>query len=183
MDFYFVQNRFMFAYVSLLVEKDIFDTVDIYFLIVGHTHASIDQYFSVLARQILSCDFIGSPLSLHSLLARERDYTLSGNVLQGADTDKKGKTKPHRAKPLLIRKLSVIFDLKTPLLKIIDMSIKYFSIPHHFQMTKFMGVVCMQYAIYSTQKTLLPLRPTAISGKYCALSIIFNIIILLLLFI
>jgi hypothetical protein len=150
------------------VEKNIFDTVDIFFLIVGHTHASIDQYFSVLARQIFSCDFIGSPLSLHALLGRDRDYNLSGDAWK-RNKDKDGNTKPRKAKPLVLRKLSVIFNLKKALSKIIDMSIKYYSIPHRFQITKYLGVVCMQYAIYSTQKTLLPLRPTAISGKCCAL--------------
>jgi hypothetical protein len=157
------QNRYMFAYVSMLVDNDIFDTVDIFFLIVGHTHASIDQYFSVLARQIFNCEFIGSPLSLHSLLGRERDYNLSGDAWE--KKDKQGKTKPRRAKPLLIRKLSVIFDLKTCLAPLIDMSIKYYSIPHRFQFTKFMGVAVMQYSIYSTQKVLLPPFPTTLSGK------------------
>lgn len=154
----------MFAYVSLLVDKDKFDTVDIFFLIVGHTHASIDQYFSVLARQIFGCEFIGSPLSLHALLGSDQSYNLSGDAWVKAP-DRHGNIKPRRAKPLLIRKLSVIFDLKTPLSKIIDMSIKYFSVPHHFQFAKFMGVSSMQYAIFSTQEKLLPPRPTALGGK------------------
>ena len=34
----------------------------------GHTHASIDQYFSVISKKIYSCDFIGSPLSLLELI-------------------------------------------------------------------------------------------------------------------
>jgi hypothetical protein len=140
----------------MLVEKDIFDTVDVYFLIVGHTHASIDQYFSVLARQILSSDFIGSPLSLQSLLGREKDYNLSGDGWKQTDPN----AKPRREKPLLIRKLSVIFDLKSCLVGIIDMDIKFYSIPHRFQFKKFLGVTAMQYTIYSTQEMMLPPRPT-----------------------
>ena len=48
---------------------------------------------------------------------------------------------------------------------LIDFSIKYYSIPHHFQFTKYLGVVAMQYAIYSTQKHMLPPRPLTLSGK------------------
>ena len=58
-----LQNRYLFPYVFMLMDNDIFDAVDIFFLIVGHTHASMDQYFSVLARQNFNCEFIGSPLS------------------------------------------------------------------------------------------------------------------------
>jgi hypothetical protein len=151
----------MFAWVSMLVDKDIFDTVDIFFLIVGHIHASIDQYFSVLAKQIMSCDFIGSPLSLQALLGRERDYNLSGSAWQQGNEN----AKPRKAKPLLIRKLAVIFDLKTCFDKIIDFSIKYYSIPHRFKFEKFNGVAAMQYSIYSTQKSLLPPRPRTVSGE------------------
>jgi hypothetical protein len=171
----------MFAWVSMLVDQGIFDTVDIFFLIVGHTHASIDQYFSVLAKQILSCEFIGSPLSLQALLGRERDYNLSGSAWQQIDEN----TKPRKAKPLLIRKLSVIFDLKTCLVPMIDFSIKYYSIPHRFKFEMYNGVVAMQYSIYSTQKNLLPPRPTTLSGECCScimcyelLSTIFSNIIL-----
>jgi hypothetical protein len=61
----------MFSYISLLVQEKYFKKVEVFFLIVGHTHASIDQYFSVLAREILKTNFIGSPISLESLLGRE----------------------------------------------------------------------------------------------------------------
>ena len=144
----------MFAWSSLLVDKNMFDSVDIFFLIVGHTHASIDQYFSVLAKQILSCEFIGSPLSLQALLGRERDYNLSGAAWEQHDQN----AKPRRSKPLLIRKLSLIFDMRTSLTKTIA-DIHYYSIPHHFRFEKFNGIATMQYSIFSTQKVMLPLRP------------------------
>ena len=151
----------MFAWVSLLIDKDIFDSVDIFFLIVGHTHASIDQYFSVLAKQILSCQFIGSPLALEALLGRERDYNLSGSAWKQQNEN----AKPRKAKPLLIRKLTVVFDLKTCFEQMIDFSIKYYAIPHHFKFEKFNGIATMQYSIYSTQKSLLPPRPRNMSGE------------------
>ena len=44
----------MFAYASALVENGYFDVLEVNFLIVGHTHSSIDQYFSVLSKAISS---------------------------------------------------------------------------------------------------------------------------------
>jgi len=62
------KNKFMFAYASLLVESQVFKQVFIHFLITGHTHCVIDQYFSVLSYKIIGAKFIGSPLALHNLL-------------------------------------------------------------------------------------------------------------------
>ena len=60
----------MFAYARELVELGYFDALDINFLIVGHTHSSIDQYFSVLSKAIKSAEFIGSPISLQALCSQ-----------------------------------------------------------------------------------------------------------------
>ena len=68
----------MFSYVSLLIQEKYFKKIEVFFLIVGHTHASIDQYFSILAREISKTNFIGSPLSLESLLGR--DGVAAGNL-------------------------------------------------------------------------------------------------------
>jgi hypothetical protein len=61
------KNRFMFAYCSKLVEDGCVDAVFLDFLVVGHTHSTIDQYFSVLATAIRSAKFIGSPFALWTL--------------------------------------------------------------------------------------------------------------------
>lgn len=55
----------MFAYLSYLVELEKFDNIYVNFLVVGHTHTSIDQYFSVITRKICSKRFVGSPIALH----------------------------------------------------------------------------------------------------------------------
>ena len=153
----------MFGFISLLVEENIFDTVDVFFLIVGHTHASIDQFFSVLSKKIMKSDFIGSPLSLHNLLAGEHCYNLSGNSWERMDSA----DKPCKAAPLLVRKLEVVYDLRASLKGMIDSSIKYYSIPHRFKFEKYMGICTMQYSIFSTQDELLPRRPTELSGNLC----------------
>jgi hypothetical protein len=43
------KNRWVFAFACLLVEKRVFSKVKINFLMVGHTHEDIDQFFSRLA--------------------------------------------------------------------------------------------------------------------------------------
>ena len=43
------------------------DTIYMDVLVVGHTHSTIDQYFSVLASRINSTHFIGSPMALWDL--------------------------------------------------------------------------------------------------------------------
>ena len=58
----------MFGYLSTLVEHDVFEEIFVNFLIVGHTHASIDQYFSVLSNKIAEQKFIGTPKMLMTLL-------------------------------------------------------------------------------------------------------------------
>lgn len=91
----------MFTYASLLVQEKYFTKVEIFFLIVGHTHASIDQYFSVLSREILKTNFIGSPLSLEALLRKEG---MGANRSGAGDTWKKDDDQENKkVKPLAVR--------------------------------------------------------------------------------
>jgi len=60
----------MFAYASALIELGYFEGIDINFLIVGHTHSSIDQYFSVLSKSIKTAEFVGSPISSQALCSQ-----------------------------------------------------------------------------------------------------------------
>lgn len=151
----------MFAYVSQLVEEGIFDKVEIYFLIVGHTHASIDQYFSVLSTKILKSDFIGSPLALAALFAKVDDGGLNPSGKMWKRQHQKLK-----AIPLGVRKLSLVFDLRSILKPVINKAVKYYSIPHCFQFEKYMGISTMQYKIFSTSAKWLPMRPETVAGKF-----------------
>ena len=45
----------------------------IHFLIVGHTHCIIDQYFSVISKRIYDAEFIASPHALHALILQTKD--------------------------------------------------------------------------------------------------------------
>jgi hypothetical protein len=44
------KNRTLLAYFELLVENRHFDEIEVFFLIVGHTHTPLDQFFSCLSR-------------------------------------------------------------------------------------------------------------------------------------
>jgi hypothetical protein len=46
------KNRYVFAYLSYLVQEGIFESIDVNFLPVGHTHEDIDQLFSVINRRM-----------------------------------------------------------------------------------------------------------------------------------
>ena len=83
------KNQYMFAYLSHLVQARKFTQIrvsflsqffciffslstkfvshQINFLVVGHTHCPLDQYFSVLSKAILKAVFIASPEALMEL--------------------------------------------------------------------------------------------------------------------
>ncbi len=46
------KNRYVFAYLSLLVARGVFDTVQLGFLMVGHTHEDIDALFSRFSEKL-----------------------------------------------------------------------------------------------------------------------------------
>ena len=55
-----MKNQFVFAYFSMLVQTQQIKHIELHFLLVGHTHCSIDQYFSVLSK--VWTDFFSSPI-------------------------------------------------------------------------------------------------------------------------
>jgi hypothetical protein len=57
----------MFCFLSHLIEDCYFDEIEMFFLVVGHTHNILDQWFGVLARAIRKANFIGSALALHAI--------------------------------------------------------------------------------------------------------------------
>jgi hypothetical protein len=52
------KNRSLFAYFAMLVELELFSVIEVYFLVVGHTHTPLDQYVSVLGRYLLGSIFL-----------------------------------------------------------------------------------------------------------------------------
>ncbi len=66
-----------------------------HFLIVGHTHSLIDQYFSVISKKIFKAEFIATPYALHALILQTNDVESgkSDEVLTG-DNGKSKKIVP-----------------------------------------------------------------------------------------
>ena len=96
----------MFSYFSLLVETMVFDKIQVNFLIVGHTHSSIDQYFSILSKAIGDCEFIGSPMALEALFEKAHKAGKLAN------------------KPLIQRQLTAYYDVITALFPYVNEKIK-----------------------------------------------------------
>jgi len=140
------KNKVMFSYLSLLIEAHLFDTIYVNFLIVGHTHTTIDQYFGVLTEAIKRAYFIGSPLSLHNLLKTAHD-----------DLGQR----PSRQK-----QLTVIHDYKSLFQPYINDKIKYFQFPHNFIFKRVYGKACMQYRLFSTHNTWLPIPPQRVAISF-----------------
>ena len=61
------------GFMSQLVENEEMEWIEMRFLVVGHTHCSIDQYFSVLSSYISKCSFAPTPLSLRYVLSIAHD--------------------------------------------------------------------------------------------------------------
>ena len=132
------KNKYMFTYLSILVQEFYFDSIQVNFLIVGHTHACIDQYFSCLSDVIYSRSFIGSPLALRNLF----------------DTELASKTKP-----AINKTIHVYYDYKSWLDQVINQSIKYYQIPQVFVFTRKNFIACCQYKFLSTDQDFLPRPP------------------------
>jgi hypothetical protein len=101
------KNKESLAFYSLLIEGYNFDEIEIAFLIVGHTHASIDQHFSVISRQHSS---VRTPLALLELIRRCHDSSWH--------------------QPAIIREIKVYYDLQSMFAPYINKKIKYFNLPH-----------------------------------------------------
>ena len=67
------KNRYVFAYLSLLVAKGAFDMVQLGFLMVGHTHEDIDALFSRFSEEIRTAQVFSFP----HLMKRFNECTLS----------------------------------------------------------------------------------------------------------
>jgi hypothetical protein len=104
---------------TLLLETFIFDKVSVNFLIVGHTHSSIDQYFSVLSGAIKEAKYIGSPLGLMTILGMAHK-----------------KDKQSR-RPLVIRQIIVYYDVTKAYTPYLNTKIKVLKKHNYIQYSYF----------------------------------------------
>lgn len=124
---------------TLLVERGHFDVININFLLVGHTHSLIDQYFSVLTNKLWDTAFVGSPMALQNLFFQCEN-------------------------PQVNRQIWVHYDYKSWLDVIVNKKIKYLSLPHCFLITREHGVGILQHKPFSTSTDWLPLKPQGVKA-------------------
>lgn len=129
----------------MLVEMGYFDTITVGFLIIGHTHASIDQYFSCLRGIIRRANFIASPLALQHLFSLEpKQYT-----------SKKRKYRP----PLKQIQLHYVHDYVTFFEPYLNKDIKGYGVPYQFRFFNVLGKAICQYKQFSDTTEWLPKQP------------------------
>ena len=62
------KNRWVIALLAALVAADVFDSIQMNFLLVGHTHCDIDQVFSVIARALRQSSSVSTLPELHGVI-------------------------------------------------------------------------------------------------------------------
>jgi hypothetical protein len=135
------KNKEVNALMSTLVEKFFFEEIHCNFLVVGHTHCSVDQYFGVCTKIINRQRWIGSPLSFQ-------------NLLLTAHQDPK-------RHPTVNRQIYVIYDFRAYFKPIIN-KITWCQVPHCFKFTRYLGKAIMQYKLFSPNMIWLPEAPDLI---------------------
>ena len=63
---------------SILIDLNYFDIIQLNYLVVGHTHCPIDQKLGALATIVRQQDFIASPEALMHLLVEENKLKKPG---------------------------------------------------------------------------------------------------------
>ena len=104
--------------------------IDISCLIVGHTHASIDQYFSSLQGKTKRSSFIATPESLKRMCNTPSPAEANG--------------KPSRYKPPLCHiDLEVVYDYKTAFAPYLCRLISGHQLPYNYRLR----MVCMSLSL------------------------------------
>ena len=127
------QNKENHCFMSQLVEECYFDKIEVFYLIVGHTHNILDQWFSVLSKAIRAAEFIGSVLALHALYKIAHD---------DEDKDKR---------PTDCFQLRTYRDYRKYYDPVRNEDIHNYSLPHRtkFEIDKMFGVSYYQYMFQS----------------------------------
>ncbi len=138
------KNKELFAFCDLLCTNQMghpapFDIIYVNFLIPGHTHCSVDQKFSVIARKILDCNSILSPVALQNVI-RE---AFSGS--------------PHTVGDILF--LDVILDWESYIAPFRNKAIHYYGVRYSWFFI--FAVMCLHYLVLILVGTIPFLFPSA----------------------
>jgi hypothetical protein len=109
------KNKVMFAFLTHLVRLGIFEKIKVGFLMVGHTHEDIDQFFSVIAAH----------LKMPNVICPDLETFI-------AELQKAFKKAKHKPEVVQLHARS-IFDYKSLYDPCIDTAIAYHQEPHQFK--------------------------------------------------
>ena len=101
------------------------DEIQLLFLIVGHTHNPLDQWFSVLGGAVNDAEFFGSRMALHELYSSAHDKNGQASFVN--------------------IQLTVIHDYVKLYDPWLNDDIHYYGIPQRFKIWRFGGVGITQY--------------------------------------
>jgi hypothetical protein len=141
---------------TILVDLGYFDIIEIYFLVVGHTHCPLDQVFSQLlfacsqshfsqtlgaaSTVVHNSNFIASPIALRHLLTSLHQYSET------------------YTRPSVFRKIEVIYDVKKAFLPLLNRKINKGFFPHcyKFQRHKKLMRAHTLYRLFSDHEEMPP---------------------------
>ena len=123
----------MFCFLSHIIEDCYFDEIEIFFLVVGHTHNILDQWFGVLARAIRKANFIGSVLALHAI------YKIAHAE------------KVEHLRPKVVHQIEVYHDFRKYYGPLLNNDIHHFGIPLRWKLKRdeLLAVSTSQYQVVS----------------------------------
>jgi hypothetical protein len=138
-------------YLCLLVELSWFRVVFVGFLVVGHTHALIDQTFSAIKRRISKAKFIASPAAMMKLL----EATSAPELVTG----RSGRTTVSKYRmPAAQYRVAIVHDYKTLLEPYFDKAVSMYNVPYNFKIENLGGIACVQAQMY-VGAAWFPARP------------------------
>ena len=138
------KSKQFLAFLAYLVERNVFHTIKVSYLIVGHTHEDIDQYFSCISRYIRK--WLKSLLSIGCLLqALNSCFKTPGCI------------------PKCVEQVKYCYDTK-PLLQFVDQQFRRFDLDektndkvHYFVMKRnSTGKATMQYKLKRYSDAVYP---------------------------
>ena len=128
----------MHCFFSHLIEAGYVDEIEMFFLIVGHTHNHLDQWFSVLSKAIKRSDKLMTVIALHEL------FRLAHKMRSDSDS----KT------PARVIQLTTYHDWVRYYAPVRNDSIMYYNIPHRVKFGPLVGGLKCPY-------TYMHFSPTA----------------------
>jgi hypothetical protein len=123
----------MFCFLSHIIEDCYFDEIEMFFLVVGHTHNILDQWFGVLARAIRKANFIGSALAIHAI------YMIAH------------KDKVEHLRPKEVHQIETYYDMRKYYAPLVNEDIHHYAIPLRWKLGRdpILGVSTAQYQVVS----------------------------------